>query len=81
MPRRATAVQEFVMDIDKSVWLTLRGNGSTRPAIGFDAAGRPLGKFLLPNRRVVRAANMGALWVGEYRYDQRGDLVRYRMTR
>jgi hypothetical protein len=79
MPRRAAAVQEFVMDVDKSVWLTLRGNGSTRSVIGFDASGKPIGKFLLPHRRVVRAANMGALWIGEYRYEQRGDLVRYRM--
>jgi hypothetical protein len=80
MPRRAGAVQEFVMDVDKSVWLTLRGNGSTRSVIGFDASGKPIGKFLLPNRRAVRAANMGALWIGEYRYEQRGDLVRYRMV-
>jgi hypothetical protein len=72
-------VQEFVMDIDKSVWLTLRGNGSTRPVVGFDAAGKPIGKFLLPHRRVVRAANLGGLWIGEFRYEQRGDLVRYRM--
>ena len=81
MPRRAGAVQELVMDIDKSVWLTLRGNGSTRPVVGFDAAGKPIGKFLLPHRRVVRAANLGGLWVGEFRYEQRGDLVRYRMTK
>jgi hypothetical protein len=81
LTHRAPAVQEFVMDVDKSVWVTLRGNGSTRPVVGFDAAGKPIGKFLLPNRRVVRAANMGALWVGEYRYEQRGDLVRYRMAK
>jgi len=79
MPRRAGAVQEFVMDIDKSIWLTLRGNGSARPVVGFDPSGKPIGKFLLPHRRVVRAANNGGLWIGEFRYEQRGDLVRYRM--
>jgi hypothetical protein len=79
MPRRATAVVEFIMDADKSVWVTLRGNGSTRPVVGFDAAGKPIGKLLLPNRRVVRAANMGDLWIAELRFDQRGDLVRYRL--
>lgn len=78
LPRRAPAVIDFVQDVDKSVWLTLRGNGSTRPVVGFDAAGKPIGKFLLPHRRVVRAANMGQLWIGEFR-EQRGDLVRYRM--
>jgi hypothetical protein len=79
LPRRAMAVAEFVLDVDKSVWLTLRGNGSTRSVVGFDAAGKPIGKFLLPSRRAVRAANMGGLWIAEARADQRGGLVRYRM--
>jgi hypothetical protein len=79
MPRRAQAVVEFVLDADKSAWFTLRGNGSTRPVVGIDAAGKPIGKFLLPNRRVVRAANNGGLWIAEYRADSRGDLVRYRL--
>ena len=69
------------MDVDNSVWLTLRGNGSTRPVVGFDASGNPIGKFLLPARRVVRAANMGQLWIAELRSDQRGDLVRYRLAK
>ena len=77
LPRRAVTVLEFVMDVNNSVWLTLRGNGSTHPVIGFDALGKPIGKFLLPQRRVVRAANQGKLWIGELRSDQRGDLVRY----
>ena len=81
MPRRGQAVMEFIMDADKSVWLTLRGNTSTHPVIGFDANGKPIGKFLLPLRRVVRAANNGALWVAEMRAEQRGDLVRYRMAK
>lgn len=81
MPRRGQAVVEFVMDVDRSVWLTLRGNGSTHPVVGIDASGKPIGKFLLPQRRVVRAANMGALWIAEYRVDSRGDLVRYRMAK
>ena len=81
LPRRGMAVWNFIMDVDKSVWLSLRGNNSTRPVVGFDAAGKPIGKFLLPSRRTVRAANMGALWIGEARNDQRGDLVRYRMVK
>jgi hypothetical protein len=81
LPRRGIAVWNFVLDVDKSVWLSLRGNNSTRAVIGFDASGKPIGKFLLPARRVVRAANLGALWIGEARGDQRGDLVRYRLTK
>jgi hypothetical protein len=80
-PHRGPAFTEFVMDADKSVWITLRGNGSTRPAVGFDQAGKPIGKILLPNRRVVRAANLGALWIGEARADIRGDVVRYRLAK
>jgi hypothetical protein len=30
---------------------------------------------------VVKAANMGQLWIGDVRNDQRGDLVRYRVVR
>jgi hypothetical protein len=81
LPRRGIAVQQFVMDPDKSVWFTLRGNGSTRPVVGFDASGKPIGKLLLPVRRMVRAANLGALYVGEARAEQRGELVRYRLAR
>jgi hypothetical protein len=81
LPRRAIVVAASALDIDRSVWLTLRGSGSTRPVVGFDASGKPLGKFLLPARRAVRAANMGALWIAEMRSDQRGDLVRYRMKK
>jgi hypothetical protein len=49
--------------------------------VGIDAAGKFIGKFELPARRVVKAANMGRVWVGEARGDQTGDLVRYRITR
>jgi hypothetical protein len=82
MPRRGQALVEVALSpADKSVWLTMRGNGSTRPVVGFDASGKPAGKFLIPSRRVVRAANAGSLWIGEFRADQRGDLVRYRLTK
>ncbi len=81
VPRRGITVQQFVMDPDKSVWITLRGNGSTRPVVGIDAAGKPIGKLLLPARRMVRAANFGALYVGEVRAEQRGELVRYRVVK
>ena len=81
MSRRGMSVQQFVMDPDKSVWFSLRGNGSTRAVVGFDAAGKPIGKLLLPARRMVRAANLGALYVGEARAEQRGELVRYRLSK
>jgi hypothetical protein len=80
-PHRGPAVVEFVMDANRSVWVSLRGNGSTRPVVGFDQAGKPIGKLLLPSRRSVRAANFGALWVGEVRSDVRGEVVRYRIAK
>jgi hypothetical protein len=81
LPRRAPAVASLALDVDKSVWITLRGTAATKPVVGIDAAGKFIGKFELPARRVVKAANMGRVWVGEARNDQTGDLVRYRITR
>lgn len=79
MPRRAAAVWDIALDVDKSVWLTLRGNATTRSVVGFDPAGKVIGKFQLPARRSVKAANMGSLWIAEIRSDVRGDIVRYRV--
>jgi hypothetical protein len=81
LPRRGITVTSVVLDVNSSVWLNLRGNGSTRPAVGFDASGKPIGKLLLPVRRSVRAANLGSIWIGESRTDLKGDLVRYRIAK
>lgn len=81
LPRRAPAVASLALDVDKSTWITLRGTASSRPVVGIDAAGRFIGRFELPARRVVKAANMGRLWVGEARGDQQGDLVKYRLVK
>lgn len=81
LPRRAPAVVGIALDADKSLWLTLRGNSKSRPIIGIDAAGKYIGKFQLPASRTLKAANMGRVWIGEFRYDGRGDLVRYRLVK
>jgi hypothetical protein len=81
MPRRAPAVSDLALDIDKSIWVTLRGNATTRSVIGFDAAGKVIGKFQLPARRSVKAANGGGLWIAEIRSDVRGDIVRYKLSK
>ena len=81
LPRRAPTVVSVAMDADKSVWLTLRGNATSRSVVGIDAAGNFIGKFELPARRVVKAANLGRVWIGEANNSVRGDLVRYRLIK
>jgi hypothetical protein len=81
LPRRAQAYVSVAMDIDKSIWISLRGTATSRSVIGIDPAGKIIGKLELPAARVVKAANMGQLWIGDVRNDQRGDLVRYRVVR
>ncbi|MEO5568525.1 MAG: hypothetical protein ABIR92_08535 [Gemmatimonadaceae bacterium] len=81
LPRRAPAVISLALDADKSVWITFRGNGKSRSVLGIDAAGKVLGKFELPARRMVKAANLGRLWIGEANSAVRGDLVRYRLVK
>lgn len=81
LPRRVPAVVGTTLDVDKTFWISLRGNGSMRSVVGIDPTGKFVGKFQLPHRRVVRAANMGKLWIGEFRSDMRGDLVRYRLVK
>lgn len=81
LSRRAPAVVNLALDADKSLWITLRGNAKTRPVIGIDPSGTFMGKFELPARRVVKAANLGRVWIGEVSNNLRGDLVRYRLTK
>jgi hypothetical protein len=78
---RGPAIASVAYDIDKSLWITLRGNASSRSVVGIDAAGKFIGKLQLPAKRTVRAANLGRLWIGDARNDSRGDLVRYRLAR
>lgn len=79
--RRGPAVTSIAMDIDKSLWITMRGNASSRSVVGIDASGKFIGKFQLPAKRVVRAANLGKIWIGDFRSDARADLVRYRLVK
>lgn len=81
MPRRAPAVIALALDVDKSLWLTLRGDGRSNTVIGIDAAGNYIGKFPVRSGRAVKAANMGRVWIGEARPDARGNLVRYRLVK
>lgn len=81
LSRRAPAVVTLALDADKSLWIALRGNAKTRPVIGIDPSGKFMGKFQLPVRRTVKAANLGRVWVGEVSNSARGDLVRYRLVR
>jgi hypothetical protein len=81
LPRRAPAVVTLALDADKSLWLTLRGNATSRSVVGIDPAGNYIGKFELPARRTVKAANLGRVWIGEANNNVRGDLVRYRLVK
>lgn len=81
LPRRAPAVVSLALDADKSLWITFRGNGKSRSVLGIDPAGNILGKFELPARRMVKAANLGRVWIGEFSNQVRGDLVRYRLVK
>ena len=81
LPRRAPAVVGLALDADKSLWLTLRGNATSRSVVGIDPAGNFIGKFELPARRMVKAANLGRVWIGEANNNVRGDLVRYRLIK
>jgi hypothetical protein len=81
LPRRQPTVVDMAVDPEtRSTWISLRGDANSRSVIGIDAAGRFIGKLLLPRRASVKAVSANGLWVGEARNDLRGDIVRYRVA-
>jgi hypothetical protein len=81
LPRRMSAVTDFLMDVDGSVWLMMRPNGGSRSLVGIDRAGRFIGKFQIDMKRSIKAADRGRLWVGDYRDMDRRPIVRYTLAK
>ena len=80
LPPAYAGVENILLGLDNTVWITLRATAEGRPALVLNGKGDPIATVLVPKNSRLRQANATQLWMTEKDSDGLISVVRYKVS-